>query len=115
MGRITAVHAVVDDDDDDTEDFLTAGTRPMSAILTRPWLSQHEKLILNLRGRFWHIGLRNKNLAIALEYGVASNASLGHTPAKWLHITFLTEFPHASLVVRPTSTKPLMTSLTSSS
>ena len=27
---------------------------------------QHEKLILNLRGRFWHIGFRKKNLAIAL-------------------------------------------------
>ena len=71
-----------EDDEGDCEDFLTVGTSPMSAILTRPWLSQHEKLILNLRGRFWHIGLRNKNLAIALAYGVASNASLGHTPAK---------------------------------
>src|SRR5579885_276759 len=94
-----------------------AGTRPMSAILTRLCFSfsQHAKLILNLRGRFWHIVFLRKNLAIALEYGVASNASSAHVPANGLHITFLTVFPHASLVVNPTSTSPLITSLTSSS
>src|SRR5262245_57686543 len=87
----------------------------MSATRANPCCSQQEKLILNFRGRFWHIGFLRKNLAIALEYGVESNASLAQTPAKWLHITFLTLLPQDSLVVRPTSTKPRITSLTSSS
>ena len=37
--------------------------------------SQHVKLNLNFLGRFWFIGLRSKNCAVASEYGVTSNSS----------------------------------------
>src|SRR5215203_5314372 len=90
------------------------GTSPTSAILTKPCSEQHAKLNLNFRGKFWHRGFLKKNFAIAFAYMVTSKGSLEHTPAKWLHITFLMVLPQASLDVRPPSARPLTTSLTSS-
>ena len=51
---------------------------------------------------------------MASAYGVESNSSSGQTPDKGLHITFLTELPHASREVRPTSANPRKISETSS-
>src|SRR5581483_7310951 len=90
------------------------GISPMSTILAMPCFSQHVKLILNFLGSDWLIGFLNKNLVAATAYGVGSKTSSGQTPASGLHIILLTEFPHASLVVIPTSAKPLRTSETSS-
>ena len=54
----------------------------MSCMAPRPQSdSQPEKAILNLRGRFWQIGLRRKSSVAACAYGVMSKASVPQAPA----------------------------------
>ena len=46
-------------------------------------VSQPEKLILNLRGRRWAIGLRRKCWKVASAHGLMSSTSKGQAPARW--------------------------------
>ena len=66
--------------------------------------------ILNLRGSACEIGLRRKCRVTARPYGVTSNGAPAHTPASAQAVTLRTVLPHASFVVRPTSSKRRMAS-----
>ena len=76
---------------------------------------QPEKLILNLRGRRWAIGLRRKCWKVASAHGVMSSTSNGQAPARWQPCTLRTVSPHASRVVSPTEASSRRTSGTRSS
>ena len=73
-------------------------------------VSQPEKLILNLRGSRWLIGLRTKCRYVASAQGVTSSSSWGQAPARWHPWTLRTVSPQASRVVSPTAARCSSTS-----
>ena len=68
-------------------------------------VSQPEKLILNLRGSRWLIGLRTKCRYVASAQGVTSSSSWGQAPARWHPCTLRTVSPQASRVVSPAAAR----------
>ena len=77
--------------------------------------AQPEKAVFSFLGSAWVYGCRTKYRAYAAAYGVTSNCSSEHTPASAHPVTLRTVFPHASLVVSPTSPSTRITSAASSS